>query len=696
MKKKFNYLAMVLITALLLPVVIRVGAQEFASSSSSSSAFITFYNVKDLVTTLYVKKQVENSAGKLPSPVDDEFDFFLKLNGSVARDQAYVLYNADNLRIWNYEDGQTTVEDKNKMELELKTDQYGRFTLKDGYTAHFMGLAPGTTYEVTENEYKPYEQIDPVSGSARTGTVKPDGESVVFRNFIPDTPGSQALEVRKSISYPANYELPETPEFPFSIKINGRAYGNMDFAVMDLASRQKIGDGKTDADGKFTLQGNTYALFSNVPADVDYEVEEILDDTMMEDGWRTVGDALQEGATITGTKSLTFGNVLASFVVSKEMYGGVSAPDDSFEFRLIDESGQPFADPVSYYLYDSTLQLVDQDRKQTAADGSFTLKSGQSAVFIGLDKGTKYGVREMSSGRYVQYLPISEEGYTGKVVGDSVETLPFINAVVPSKTLLTVKKTVVNNSDKPKVPDMEFTFQISKLVSQEGEEPVYEPLNKAAYDIMNASGVSTYETDGEGKFKLRAWQTARFSDLKKGDVYKVEELEKELPEDFSIGGEQSKEGELGDDVLEMQFLNDYENPKNPEITIRKETEDGKALAGAKLQLIRKDGDKEIVLHEWISKETAEDITVADGPGTYYIREIEAPKGYLVAEDMEIKVDKSKEVQMFQMVDERDASVDLPGYGGEGIRKYLAVGAFLIIAACVLLAAKSRKRSGNKN
>ena len=153
---------------------------------------------------------------------------------------------------------------------------------------------------------------------------------------------------------------------------------------------------------------------------------------------------------------------------------------------------------------------------------------------------------------------------------------------------------------------------------------------------------------------------------------------------------------MGDDVLEMQFLNDYENPKNPEITIRKETEDGKALAGAKLQLIRKDGDKEIVLHEWISKETAEDITVADGPGTYYIREIEAPKGYLVAEDMEIKVDKSKEVQMFQMVDERDASVDLPGYGGEGIRKYLAVGAFLIIAACVLLAAKSRKRSGNKN
>ena len=54
---------------------------------------------------------------------------------------------------------------------------------------------------MTENEYAPYQQIDPVAGSSKTGTVKPDGEAVTFRNLIPSggsggDPDSGTLEVR--------------------------------------------------------------------------------------------------------------------------------------------------------------------------------------------------------------------------------------------------------------------------------------------------------------------------------------------------------------------------------------------------------------------------------------------------------------------------------------------------------------------
>lgn len=523
-KKLISIIAGIAIAALVLPMAIGVGAMEVygilsGSSFSSFISYIAFHNAKDENTFLYVKKQVENADESKPAPEDDEFEFVLKLNGSVAQYQHYTLFDADGKRIYVYDGVQTTEEDPNQFEDELKTDRYGKFVLKAGQQARFDGLAVQDNYEVEEIPLDPYIQTSPEGGASAIGTLEPSGANEIFRNLYPAT---KEFQVRKSIVYPANYELPETPDFTFEVKIDGKLYANQGFIVKDLKTDQKLSEATTDENGRFTLKGDTYAVFQNVPQDTDYSVEEILGEGDENIGWRIVGDAIQEGATAEdGGAVVNFTNAYASFEVSKKMFGGITA-DASFEFQVTTANGkQSFGEILNYYLYDKNNQLVDEELHQTDVEGYFILKDGQKAVFVGLEPGTEYGVKETNSGKYIQYLPAAGQGYTDKVVSDSVEELPFINAITPSETLLTVRKSVVDNSEDGSAPNRQFMFRISKW---DEETQSYVPAANEAYDITDATGTGTYSADEAGRFYLYAGETARFVKLKKGDKVMVEEL----------------------------------------------------------------------------------------------------------------------------------------------------------------------------
>ena len=72
------------------------------------------------------------------------------------------------------------------------------------------------------------------------------------------------------------------------------------------------------------------------------------------------------------------------------------------------------------------------------------------------------------------------------------------------------------------------------------------------------------------------------------------------------------------------------------------------LPGATLQVIEKSTGK--VLEEWTS--TAEPYKINKLPiGEYILREITAPDGYVRAEDVEFKVDKTGEIQRVEMKDD---------------------------------------------
>ena len=550
MKKKIIITISALVTLmLLLPFAFGVSLSE-AAGILSSSMYISFHNVKEEKTVLYVQKIVTLEDPESPAPEDDTFDFILKVNDEVVKNKQYTLLDAEGRYIYNYEDGQTTIEDPTKMEVALKTDDYGKFTLKDGQTALFDDLSPGDSYEITEEIYMPYTQIQPAADEPAVGTLTHEGSKVTFINEYPPIhhPVFEAVQfkVRKSISYPANYEVPETPDFTFKAEIQGFPLSYKEYTVHDIHSERQIGEGETDKDGQFTLKGETYALFTDIPGDVDYSVSELT-----QEGWNVVGGSEKEGATVGPITTVDFTNVLASFGVSKAMLGSETT-DQAFTFQILNEEGKPDRQTFRYYLYNSALQLVDEDLHETKENGQFTLQAGQTAIFIGFEIGAKYGVREESSGEYVQYLPTSGQAYTNKPVRASVEVLPFINAKVPGKTLLTVRKTISDES-VGKVPDVEFTFRISKLTDGE-----YVPAANVAYDITDAYGNRTYSTDENGEFKLKAWETVRFVELKEGDTYQVEEVADKMPAHFLIMSDEKQTAELGEELVALEFENKYD------------------------------------------------------------------------------------------------------------------------------------------
>lgn len=78
--------------------------------------------------------------------------------------------------------------------------------------------------------------------------------------------------------------------------------------------------------------------------------------------------------------------------------------------------------------------------------------------------------------------------------------------------------------------------------------------------------------------------------------------------------------------------------------------DKEALAGAKMQLLREDGQ---VIAQWISSDMS--YVIKGLPvGNYILREVEAPEGYVTAEDMLIEIKEKSERQAFFM-----ENVELP-------------------------------------
>ena len=695
---KTKRIVLIVAAAILIPLAIAVGANEIYGilSGSSFSSFITFFNAKAQETALYVQKEVVNTNDDYPAPADDEFEFVLKLNGSVARDTEYTLYDSEGRKIFNYPDGETTVEVSGKMENARLTDRYGRFTLKAGQTAKFAGLSSGDTYEVTESSKPPYVQIQPAEGTSATGTLTAEGLKETITNLYPDV-GPGKLQVRKTISYPDNYELPETPDFTFVIKIQDEPYSS-EFTIKDADTNQTIGTAQSDANGQFTLKGDTYAEFANVPLDVDYSVSEIINDELVEAGWRLVGDDQQEGATSQAGNTVNFTNVLASFAVNKTMFGG-AVTDDTFEFKVLDGRGNGFGSSIAYYLYDSNKQLVTEELQHTGTDGSFVLKADQTAIFIGLPEGTEYGVRETSSGLYIQLVPESAEGYTGKTVTDSVEVIPFVNGENPPihPYQLMVKKVINDYSEDASAPkDAEFTFRISSI---DGEGNA-QPLNGAAYDIVNGDGISTFVTDENGVFTIKAWDTARFLRLRKNTTYLVEELQDQMPEGFRVGGESSKQGLLEEDPIEFVFENNFTEAPNQYLSIRKVNNEGKDVPDAVLQVYKLVNEEEVVVHNWTSKTSAEEFRI--DPGTYYIREVEPPEGYLLLEkEIEVVVpepdENDPETLLIEIEVKNVREWELEGTGGSGTKWfYIAGAAIVLIGAAGLIYGKKRNLKTDNN
>lgn len=113
---------------------------------------------------------------------------------------------------------------------------------------------------------------------------------------------------------------------------------------------------------------------------------------------------------------------------------------------------------------------------------------------------------------------------------------------------------------------------------------------------------------------------------------------------------------------------------------------GKELAGAKLQII--DSNNKII-HEWISTNKPE-LFEKLLTGEYILREISAPKGYEIAEDVKFTVNETSEIQKVVMKDAPTPKIEVPKTGDSS---YIGVWLLMIgVTICALGFIKNKKKN----
>ncbi len=102
-----------------------------------------------------------------------------------------------------------------------------------------------------------------------------------------------------------------------------------------------------------------------------------------------------------------------------------------------------------------------------------------------------------------------------------MEILPFVNEPAPEKLELTVTKQIEAAEGELPLEQGSFTFVLRK----KNLDNTYASVQEEIYSISREGSVYTYKTDQDGKFTLKANETARFDRLERGAFYQVEETE---------------------------------------------------------------------------------------------------------------------------------------------------------------------------
>ena len=600
-----------------------VGLETEAETSTQEVPRAVFENESNNAQDLYVTKQVELVSGTEDALDPDlRFSFILKLNQKLAEKQVYRVFNQAGEEVFQSKetDGITETTDKDAVTTKVPymTDRSGMFTLKPGQTARFENVGAGTSYEVTEVPQDGWTQTTPAGGAAASGTVTDKGAVAAFVNTNGDV-GNGQIMVRKTISFPSGYKAPQDTDFYFVLQVDGKAWNQENYTITDTETGLEAGTGVTGADGKFSIKGGQTATFTGIPENVDYSVEEVE----VPGGWHNTGADKQEGTTGTsGSVLASFNNASASFAVSKRMEDN-SKPDVDFTFLLTKEDRTVWAG-ASYWLYltDGT-PVMDGDKvttKQTDGNGNFTLKPGQTAIFYGIEPGTVYSVSEKGESSYVQIVPSTQEGYTDKIVSDTVEVLPFVNRL--SDGGLTVTKVLDLTEGQAPQEQQEFTFILKKL---DVADNTFKPVVGTVYSIETGMSETTWKTNEAGEFTLKPNETARFARLGNG-TYQVEEkaTDPQYSPDKAI-----QEAVISNDQknIGLTFTNTYHS-RAFDLYILKKNYSEKALSGAEFMLYRDEALNNSVPEAPYVSDKDGKISIKElQTGTYYLVETKSPLGY---------------------------------------------------------------------
>lgn len=449
------------------------GEQEYDYAAHADDVCrITFQNVREEGTALYVSKKLLDSEGREDSGSGSAFSFHLTLNGKKASEREYRLIGPDGRELFNYGTREKPLlspqENPAGLKLPFSCDSYGNFTLRAGETAVFGDLRGGSAYEVTENCPEGYETVSPEGVPAFSGSIGEEGSRVLFVNRrLPDSPPGETAElhIRKAVPFPEGLEKPDFPAFRIQLKIDGKKWSSREISFRRSDSGAFVRDSSTDEEGILEIFPGETAVLKQLPRGAEYEATELCElqpgndaepslssgHLLSEEDFCLFGLQVRRGS-VDNPETLVFTNLLASFLVSKTVRN--TDMQRAFSFVLTDGENRPAAGK-KYLLYDAEGQLVPPAEKTggpaseegTAEDvgkncchvtdqkGRFLLKAGQKAVFIGMLPGTRFSVREEASYGFTQVTPESADGYRDRVVSESPQTLVFENISAPGLLL---------------------------------------------------------------------------------------------------------------------------------------------------------------------------------------------------------------------------------------------------------------------
>lgn len=285
--------------------------------------------------------------------------------------------------------------------------------------------------------------------------------------------------------------------------------------------------------------------------EIDADVEGYIRTTTVKEDNNTAesGDSMEVSISSYDDKIVTFTNKYERIMleVTKEVTDPIYEPSwlsfaapTSFTFTLykVVGSNATAVNGAKYYTVDSSGTLSEPTT--TSSNGTFTLASGKTAQFVGLDVGAVYYVEE-SNNNVLGYTCTTT--YSGTNITDSstaadVKETAANTGTVPEITVtntyacetgslevtneVDVSNLSVSGNDYSNglLEDKEFTFTLYYGDPDSDGTPV---TNQEYTYTITSDESNTRSTNNIGKFTLRGGETATFESLPIGEYYVVED-----------------------------------------------------------------------------------------------------------------------------------------------------------------------------
>ena len=269
-------------------------------------------------------------------------------------------------------------------------------------------------------------------------------------------------------------------------------------------------DGTTATITGIKLKGDEVFTIVDLPAGTIYSISE---SDYSEDGYSasttsgTLSGAISAGSTASNSVEVTNTHSTGTLTVEKSISGSGAVATDEFQFKVTVVRQNNASGTHGQYVINGVTHGVSFTNGR--AEVTFTLKGGERAEFIGLQKGASFTVEELSADQNGYETTVTSTGGTvnGKTVTGTIHATTAITAAYTNSresVKLDILKIEKNNAGK-KLGGATFVIQkVNETIS--GNEPsndttwVYNASDKQK--VTSDEGEASFANLGMGYYRI--------------------------------------------------------------------------------------------------------------------------------------------------------------------------------------------------